>query len=310
MSGITKSAENPCRFRRRSFPFDSARSALENYMQFVGMSQDDEVLLPAYIGWSSREGSGVFDPITQLGVRYSFYRISSQLQIDIEDAKVKLQARRPKLLLVIHYFGFPDPGVQELCDFAHANGSLVLEDEAHAMLSDRVGGICGRAGDASIYSLHKLLPFTYGGRLVLNTCALRGNRETLQEIDRALSYDDYDLFSIAQRRRDNAAHLLTLLESANLPVQPLYADLPTGVVPQSLPILIKAGSRDELYCRMNSAGYGVVSLYHTLVNQIRPDEFPESHHLARHIMNLPVHQDIDPGELPRLVECMEKFLTS
>jgi dTDP-4-amino-4,6-dideoxygalactose transaminase len=280
-------------------------------MQAIGLSQDDEVLLPCYIGWSSREGSGVFDPIEQLGVRYSFYRISQTLQVDLDDVKAKIQARRPRLLVLIHYFGFPDPNADALCKFARDNNVLVLEDEAHAMLSDQVGGICGRSGDAAIYSMHKLLPFTQGGRLVLNT---NNHEETMEMMGRPIDDDsaqffrDYDLYRISLRRRENASFLLESLRDADLPLEPLYSSLPMGVVPQSLPVVINRGSRDDLYFQMNAHGYGVVSLYHTLIDQIRPEDFPDSHRLSRHIMNLPVHQDTDRQALGNLMECLTRLL--
>ena len=310
MPGITKSAENRCSFRRRAFSFGSARSAFKAYLQYIGMSSEDEVLLPAYVGWSAREGSGVFDPILELNLGYSFYRMSSRLQIDVEDVKEKIRSRRPRLLLLIHYFGFPDPKLQELCDFAHANNVLVLEDEAHAMLSDRVGGICGRAGDAAIYSLHKLLPSASGGSLVLNSCRIDGDRDYLRSAaaDTTSIDEDYDLFGIARRRRNNADCLLEALNRSNLPLEPLYAEVPEGVVPQTLPVMIKSGSRDDLYFQMNSAGYGVVSLYHTLVRTIHADEFPEAYALSRRIMNLPVHQDTEPAALSQMVDCLARFL--
>jgi hypothetical protein len=42
---------------------------------------------------------------------------------------------------------------------------------------------------------------------------------------------------------------------------------------------------------MNAAGFGVVSLYHTLISQISPDCFPATARVSQHILNLPVHQD-------------------
>ena len=309
MSLITKAAEDARVCCRRSFPFDSARHAFKTYMQAVGLSQEDEVLLPAYIGWSSKEGSGVFDPIAELGVKYSFYRVSSRLQIDVEDVESKIKAHHPRILVLIHYFGFPDPDSCLLCKFAHEHGVLVVEDEAHAMLSDQVGGICGRTGDAAIYSLHKLLPLKCGGRLVLNT----DDEAAFACIPTASYYPmhpfyDYDFCQIAKRRQHNARFLLQLLADSNLPMEPLHMSTPDGVVPQSLPVIVSTRSRDDLYFEMNSAGFGVVSLYHTLIQQITPEEFPESHKLSRHIMNLPVHQDINDQALIDLVHCLARAL--
>ena len=64
-----------------------------------------------------------------------------------------------------------------------------------------------------------------------------------------------------------------------------------GEVPQSFPIVLHYGDRDRIYREMNAAGFGVVSLYHTLVPAIDPQLFPASAQLSRRILNLPVHQD-------------------
>src|ERR1017187_3960139 len=119
---------------------------------------------------------------------------------------------------------------------------------------------------------------------------------------------DYDLYQIAKRRQHNARFLLQLLADSTLPVEPLHTSTPDGVVPQSLPVIVSTRSRDEIYFEMNSFGFGVVSLYHTLIQQITSEEFPESQKLSRHILNLPVHQDINDQELIDLVHCLGKAL--
>jgi dTDP-4-amino-4,6-dideoxygalactose transaminase len=86
----------------------------------------------------------------------------------MDDLEAKIKLVKPKVLLLIHYFGFPDPNLSMVIKLAEANGILVIEDEAHSMLSDLVGGICGRLSDSAIFSFHKLLPVDQGGALVLN----------------------------------------------------------------------------------------------------------------------------------------------
>lgn len=60
---------------------------------------------------------------------------------------------------------------------------------------------------------------------------------------------------------------------------------------------------------MNRAGFGVVSLYHTLIEPISESVYPESHRLSRKILNLPVHQDILPEDLDALIACLKKSLS-
>lgn len=310
MHTVTKVANRPEMYRRRMFFFANARTALRAYLHAIGISKRSTVLLPAYIGWSSREGSGVYDPIHEIGASSIFYRVSPRLEADVQDVMEQIRTHRPQLLVLIHYFGFPDPNAVLLTEFAHSQGIPVVEDEAHAMLSDIVGGVCGRSGDAAIYSFHKLLPFPDGGALLLRE---ESQPEVVSRLEQhasnpPTSFYDYDLLGIAERRRTNSVALLDYLSEVGTAVSPLHTEVSSGVVPQTLPVLIHAPIRDELYFRLNAIGFGVVSLYHTLIAPIDPVLYPLSASLSRNILNLPVHQDTDPKMLRRLVEHLRETI--
>lgn len=307
---LPKLASNPDNFVRPALHFQSARDAFAAYLRSRQVGSEDTVLLPAYIGWSSREGSGVFDPVLSVGCRYTFYRMTADLRIDLDHVAFQLRAARPKVAVIIHYFGYPDPGLADFIQLAREHEAQVLEDEAHALLTDWVGGLTGRWGDAAIISLHKLLPVRDGGLLLLN----RSSRSLMDQIQPVSDAEpryrlvDYDFAAIAAARRRNAAALTKLLAPLEGQVDPLFPSLPAGVAPQTLPVVIKRASRDELYFRLNAAGFGVVSLYHTLIDAISPADFPESHWLAKRIMNLPTHQDLDSELLPSLIAQLSRLL--
>lgn len=67
-------------------------------------------------------------------------------------------------------------------------------------------------------------------------------------------------------------------------------------------------NRDAVYHGMNRDGFGVVSLYHTLIEPIAPAAFPDAHRLARRILNLPVHQDILPEHLDAMAAVLKQSL--
>jgi len=308
---ISKIAHDPDRFARLTYSFANARSAFKAYLLALHLAPMDEILLPAYIGWSSREGSGVFDPVEEVDARFRFYRLNRDLSIDLNNLQTQVTTGCPRLLVLIHYFGYPDPNLAEVVALARSRGILVLEDEAHALYSDWVGGVCGRYGDASIMSLHKVLPFESGGLLILNrpddvTVSAVSDSPMRRLLDR--SPLDYDLFEIARARRHNARQLLGLLSPLTDRAYPLFPTLPDGIIPQTLPVIIIDAPRDELYFKLNEAGYGVVSLYHTLIASISPQAYPESHWLARRILNLPVHQDIQSGQLAAMIACLGRLL--
>lgn len=308
---ISKTAINPNQFARPSYAFTNGRTAFKAYLLALDLAPSDEILLPAYIGWSSREGSGVFDPVEEVGARYRFYRLNRDLSIDLDDLRVQLATGYPRLLVIIHYFGYPDPQLAEVVALARANNVMVLEDEAHAMYSDWVGGVCGRFGDACIMSLHKMLPFSSGGLLILNQPD-DTTQDTIYNSPLRTTPDHsplaYDLLKIAQARQYNTLRLLALLCPLKGRADPLFSTVSDGVVPQTLPVIISNVSRDELYFELNDLGFGVISLYHTQIRAISAEKYPESHWLARRILNLPVHQDIQPGQLESMVDHLTRLV--
>jgi dTDP-4-amino-4,6-dideoxygalactose transaminase len=295
------------RFRRPCFHFDSARSAFGAWLRAGRGSPRNEVLLPAYIGCSPREGSGVFDPIAELGLPFRFYDLDAQLRIDLGSLEAALRMGRAGVVVLIHYFGRVDPGARHAAALAREHGARILEDEAHSMLTDLVGGACGRLGDACVFSLHKLLPVAGGGSLVFNDMhdPLLSSMEGLPEEQLPWCFD---LAAIARRRRSNHAALDELVPVLAGSIQPLGGPLLPDEVPQSYPVLVPEGTRDALYERMNERGYGVVSLYHTLIDALSSEAFPVPAAIARRILNLPVHQDVDPEEYPPMLRALSACL--
>jgi hypothetical protein len=296
---ITKGARNVETLHRPFFTFRRARDAFRAFLASLNLGKS-VVLIPDYVGWSPREGSGVADPLHELGLSYRFYRLGATLEIDRESLAEELARGDVRVVLLIHYFGYPATGYAEAVSLAHEAGSLVVEDQAHSALTDWVGGKTGSLGDASIYSLHKLLPLAEGGLLVVRPPLDQAIDPTAQASGIALPWA-YDLRAIAARRTDHAAFLAERLGALEGRVQPLFPTAAPGVVPQTFPVRILHANRDKVYERMNAVGFGVVSLYHTLIQQIEASAHPLTHALSRQIMNLPVHQDADERALEELV---------
>jgi dTDP-4-amino-4,6-dideoxygalactose transaminase len=279
----------------------NARSALRHYLRDCHLQRGEAILLPSYVGWSPREGSGIFDPVRELSLDHAFYRLDRSLEIDVASLQDAIRRGNAKVLLLVHYFGHVDSAYADAVALARNAGLRVIEDEAHAMLSDLVGGICGRLGDVCLYSLHKLLPIDSGGVLVRNKIA--AEREQTASI-----FWQHDLAFQASARRRNAQLLYHLLDGLREDVEPLWGPPAEGEVPQTLPVRLLRADRDAVYHDMNRAGFGVVSLYHTLICAITDRGFPESHRLARHILNLPVHQDILPQDMDDMVSHLKQSL--
>jgi len=193
-------------------------------------------------------------------------------------------------------------------EVARRHGALVVEDEAHALFTDLVSGASGRLGDLSLFSLHKMVPVSSGGMLAANGRGLA----ILQRVAPAAPYEGapwcFDLASIAHARRANSQLLAELVAKLAPAACPLWRSVDPAVVLQTYPIIIHRGCRDDIYQAMNATGFGVVSLYHTLIGEIARPEFPDSHWVSRRILNLPVHQDASHEELTAMVEHLAGLL--
>lgn len=304
---ITKGCELPNNLSFNYCCFDRARDCFAALLDMLEMQSGDKILMPGYIGWSAREGSGVFDPIKVRSIVPVFYHLNERLVIDENDITWKINNSGVKLLLLIHYFGFPDKQAKQYADLAKKNGIIVIEDCAHALLTDLVLGGCGRWGDYSLFSLHKMLPMKTGGLLRVKS------NFPVPKNENASTYEhfNYDFYSIANIRRHNYVLLDQIIRGASSSILSLFDNLPYNVVPQTYPIIITNSNRNKIYEYMNEKGWGVVSLYHTMIKEIDTDLFIEENRISGMIMNLPVHQDVNPNlyidMIDDLVEATEIF---
>ena len=294
---ITKKPENIDNYRTHCCFFESARKA---FAYVLSQYQSLSILVPAYIGYSSREGSGVFDPIRESGIKYSFYTMNRDLCIDMNDLTKQLSKHEKGILLLIHYFGFKDPDYSAIMGLATKMNYMVVEDYAHALYTYLWSG--DRNFDYAFFSLHKMLPYSNGGMLISK------HSQQLENI-KYFNLFEYDIYQIAQRRRENYQKLKDLIEPLCVAFHiHILRDTIGEAVPQSFPILLPdTKSRDRLYFGLNEAGFGVVSLYHELISEIH-EYYSDSHFLASRILNLPVHQDAHVDELESMVRTMKQIL--
>lgn len=99
-----------------------------------------------------------------------FYRILENLEIDFNH--LKAIAAKAKLLLIIHYFGFPQR-MGEIISFCKERDILLIEDCAHALFSRLEGKYLGTFGDYGFFSLRKSLPLLDGGMVLMSDESIR-----------------------------------------------------------------------------------------------------------------------------------------
>lgn len=138
----------------------SGRNAIYHGARLLGVRPGDRVLVPAY------HCSALVEPILRQHAVVDFYRVGRSCEPDLADVRRRL-TDRTRGIVVIHYFGFPQPIVQlrALCD---EHGLFLVEDCAHVLTGHVDGRPLGGFGDISVFSWRKFLPVHDGGHLVIN----------------------------------------------------------------------------------------------------------------------------------------------
>ncbi len=299
---IAKIQQDPNNFRFRFYYYNRARDAMRDAVAQLAEKGYHDIYIPGYIGWSPREGSGIFDPLNSIaGLSRHYYRMDRQLNIDVSDLKKRLHDH--SILLLVNYFGFRDIEMPGIIEMAHAKDCVVIEDNAHGFYTYFCGASMG--SDLTFFSLHKMFPFSKGGGLIIENGELGIiPADNLREPGELQPFS-YHIHAIAAKRRENFRSLMKLMEGNEQFFVPLrrLEDIERNV-PQTFPVIIRRGDRNRIYEIMNDSGFGVVSLYHTMIEELRNDAHGDACWLAARVMNLPVHQDCDENEYPAMIEAL------
>ena len=307
---ITKGSFNKSNCANNQLFFNSARHGFELLIKRMINGSSDIILMPGYIGESSKEGSGVFDPIRNTGVNYEFYRVNGDLSVDYEDIKTKIDNPRIKAILLIHWFGFPQKCVFDLKELCKSKGVLLIEDCAHTINGSYNGVTLGSIGDFALFSIHKILTTENGGMLQINNKAyaqlFAGEPENIHISD-LLQYARTDLDKIAEKKLQNYNAYLKYLKNESQLFDILYPELEEGVVPNNFPVIIKNYNRFQLYNELDAMGIPTVVLYYRMIEELKKEEFPVSYQLADTILNLPIHQDIEIEDVKHIAGVLNNY---
>ena len=293
------------------FP-SSARKGFLHLLQHIAAPKSKAILLPSYVGYSSREGSGVHDPIEACGIDFDFYRVNSKLSADLDDITKKLVSGRYFALLVIHYFGIVQSDLSTLKQLCKKFNVYLIEDCAHTLSTKHCEVPVGHWGDFAIYSIHKILPIHDGG-------ILRNNRDDvkLPPLPKSVRmdwsslefYTKVDLSTISKTMLNNYIYLAdAIIDMKGITV--LYPKLPEGNIPMNFPILITSTTRHDVYTGLQSRKVQTTALYYKLIDSISDKEYPVSHRVSRQILNLPIHQDMSREDLNFLVTALHDVVNN
>jgi dTDP-4-amino-4,6-dideoxygalactose transaminase len=147
-------------FNRKKYLNTGRAAAIYLFQHCGNFKENDVVLLPDYLCLSIV----LFADAAKL--KYRFYRIDRELNIDIEDLKNKID-EDVKAIYVISYFGFPQKKeiVDELKKLREEKNIALVEDITQTFFSKDKN--CMGFGDYIVCSTRKWMPMTDGGLLAV-----------------------------------------------------------------------------------------------------------------------------------------------
>lgn len=306
---IQRTATDPRRCAQRLAFTSSARVGWRLILEEINLQDEQSVLLPAYIGVSEREGSGIADPIHETHTPYSLYSLDGHLRPDLNELESMMKTGRHPVLLVVHYFGIVHVDLPKLRKLCERYRTLLIEDCAHVPWPLHKDTGPGSVGHAAFYSLHKSIAVPTGGILRINDPNMplptpdgsdRCDYACLEQFLRT------DMESVAVKRRQNYLWLANRLAHVD-GLTVLFPDI-GDVVPHDFPVLIHHNYREKLYFELIKEDLPTIALYYRLIDSITLEDYPVSHEFSRSILNLPVHQDTDQVDLERLTDRLVSIL--
>lgn len=267
------------------------------------------ILLPAYIGLSKKEGSGIFDPVRDTKIKYSFYKLNKKLEPNLNDIKEKLGTGKFSLILLVHYFGCCQTELSKFIKLCKNYNVKIIEDCAHTLLSGtKINSQLGKIGDYSIFSIHKTLHTQTGGfyydlKRDLKRRRTKINKKVFNEF--ALT----DINEILRIRYNNFKFVYNLMKNKKY-VKNFFDHVPKNCVPLNCPIIVKEGFREKLYFSLIKNNIFPTALYHTLIKEVYKRRFKDTVFLSKNILNLPTHNNITKLDYPiykkRILKSLEE----
>lgn len=295
--------------------FYSIKSILDD----IQVSENEHILLPSYLC------STILLAFKEKGIKYSFYKITRDLRIDVEDLQRKVKSNT-KALFFINYFGFDissnekeilrsfqDKGltmIQDLVQGFYAGPEMLIGDyafnsfrkffpaEGSCIISNKKLEIKNNTFNSQ-YFINKLLGRYYrykhyNNGLPVSKFLEKFSKASLfyhKENNSGFTYYDefilnkFDFKKTSETRRRN--FLLLLEEFRDVA---LIKELVNNVIPLAFPIVIE--NRDSVMMKIMEQNI-FCPIHWKLSKEIDVEQYGDSWWLSDHILSIPINSDIN-----------------
>ena len=310
---------------KKSILLSSGRDCI--YYILKSLNLKSRVLLPSYLC------NSMLVPFDELGVKYDFYNVDENLNIDITDLKKKIE-KNTECVFVIHYFGVEQPKIRDIKEIFEKNNIKLVEDQVQSFLSSYPN-----VGNYVFNSYRKFLPVPDGafllgeferkvklskspkyvfkrffGGLLKNFKFLKSywrkifieSEETyIDSYSRPAKMSNISKYllnklnfrEIINIRRRNYLYLASKLES-----KLLYPNISKSVCPLGCPILVE--NRDEV------RNFLISNKIYPPVHWDLPEEvkeFEDSYSISKRILTIPIDQRYNLKDMKRIVRVLNEI---
>ncbi|HEX4998523.1 MAG TPA: DegT/DnrJ/EryC1/StrS family aminotransferase [Terriglobia bacterium] len=301
----------------------SGTDAIRIALEAIGVSRDDEVLVPAV------SAAATAMAVAQIGAVPVFVDVSlHDFNMDPEMA-VDRRTSRTKAIVPVHLYGMP----ARLKALAAA-GAPMIEDAAQAHGSSGPWGRCGAYGRAAAFSFYptkNLGGYGDGGMLVTSDAEIAERARLLRNYGQRENYasdilggnsrlDEIQaaILRLKLRRLDAQNHRrgqIAALYREAFQTLPLKMQEETGKSNCHL-FVILVRERDAL--RRHLASEGVPTLVHYPIPLSRqaafaefsPAHCPNADKLCSRVLSLPMSPSLTDGEAMRVIDAVIRFFTT
>jgi CelD/BcsL family acetyltransferase involved in cellulose biosynthesis/dTDP-4-amino-4,6-dideoxygalactose transaminase len=323
----------------RAQRFRKGRVALWHGVQMLGLTEGDQVLVPAY-----HHGSEV-QALLAARLVPRFYSTRPGLRPDLNELDALLNGRT-RALLLIHVLGLAQTTLPYR-RWCKERGLLLLEDAAQGWLAETDGVPAGWHADLALFCLYKTFGLPDGAVVFVP----KANRSKAPRQDsesglraaavanaawlaqrwsvagagwsslntrRRKSFDPEAEIAIGDRNAQMStigqmllprlatvpasairrAHYRLLLERLEELVPTEFPPIPDGAAPFAFPVF--AHDKADLLERLRRAGIHALDFWSFPHPTLEPDADRVSARLRRHVVGLPVHQELAVDDLRRV----------
>ncbi|MET0081762.1 MAG: DegT/DnrJ/EryC1/StrS family aminotransferase [Sedimenticola sp.] len=178
--------------------FQNGRYAIHYALKKAGVKRGSTILLPSY------HCRSLVEPAMYLDSDIRFYPIKRDLTIDLDSVSIIVEeSSKPiEVMLVVHYFGFPQD-IESITSFCTDNNIVLIEDCAHSFYGTVGGKLMGTFGDYSIASPKKFFPMSEGGVLIDNVNTIAPNSLNAQPLLEEAKHLAKYLSSMVRKKCEN-----------------------------------------------------------------------------------------------------------